>query len=72
MCRDSHTSCDYCWVYAYGLVAFGLVGGPVAGSEFQRVKKTCLGGLTILAMLVHPRDLVSTIPNWSQAASMLD
>ena len=31
-----------------------------------------LGGLTILATSGHPQGLVLTVPNWSQAAWMLD
>ena len=40
--------------------------------RIPKSQEIILGRLTILATLVHPQDLVSTVPNWSQAASMLD
>ena len=66
MVQKFHTSCDYRWVYAYGLFALRLLGCPVAKSDFQS-QEPRISNLTILATLGPPPDLVSATPNWSRA-----
>lgn len=69
----SHTSCDYGWVYAYGLFALGLVRCPVAGQILGGgTKELYQQNNTILATLEPPQGLASTAPNWSLAVSKLD
>lgn len=67
-----HTSCDYCWVYAYGLFALRLVRCPAAGQILGGTKELYQQNNTILATLEPPRGLASTAPNWSLAVSKLD
>ena len=71
MCQVYHTSSYYRWVYAYGLVTLGLVCCPVADQILEGSSTMVSAGLTTLATLEHLQGLVSTAPNWSQAASRL-